>query len=189
MENKLVPFNPRHTVTPKLLSLIKDISNKIALLNTRQFPKIILAEFERHAREISAFSSTSIEGNTLGLTEVKQVLKNLPQNITNSQKEVLDYNDALVMLNGQQKKHNKPFLTLQLILAIHKIIVRELLIKGKCGVLRKEPVFVNDPFRRKTVYWPPDHQDVPFLMNELINYVKENTSKLDPIILAGIFHK
>lgn len=155
----------------------------------RQFPTVILAEFERHAREISAFSSTSIEGNTLPLTEVKQILKSLPQNITDSQKEVLNYNDALVMLNEQQKKHNKLLLNLQLMLDIHKIIVKGLLTKGKCGKLREEPVFVNDPRQHKTVYWPPDHQDVSFLMNELVNYVKENVSKIDPIVLAGIFHK
>ncbi|MBI4652056.1 Fic family protein [Candidatus Desantisbacteria bacterium] len=189
MKNSTVPFNPLYSITPNLLDSIKRISAQIALLNTRRFPKIIMAEFERHAREISAFSSTSIEGNPLPLTEVRRILKNLPHNITNSQKEVANYNDALVMLNRQLTTHQNLSLNLPLILEIHKIIMKDLLIKSKCGILRKEPVFVNDPRLQKTIYWPPDHEDVLNLMDELTGYIKQNVSKLDPIILAGIFHK
>ncbi|OGS22368.1 MAG: hypothetical protein A2252_02160 [Elusimicrobia bacterium RIFOXYA2_FULL_39_19] len=148
-----------------------------------------MVEFERHAREISAFSSTSIEGNPLPLTAVKQILKNLPQNITDSQKEVVNYNDALVMLNEQLEKQKALSMNLPLILRIHEIVVKGLLSKDKRGALRNEPVFVNDPHLRKTIYWPPDHGDVPVLMNELINFVKQNVSRLDSIVLAGIFHK
>jgi len=48
-------------------------------------------------------------------------------------------------------------------------------------------VFINNPFLRKTVYWPPNHEDVPDLMDKLVTFVKN--SDIDPIILAGIFHK
>ena len=33
--------------------------------------------------------------------------------------------------------------------------------KFRSGKFRKEPVFVNDPMRGETIYWPPDHSDVP----------------------------
>src|SRR3989339_676855 len=189
MKNKSISFDPIYSVTSKLLDFIKKISAEIAILNTRRFPEVVLAEFERHAREISAFSSTSIEGNPLPLTAVKQILKNLPKNVTDSQKEVVNYNDALVMLNKQIEKRKALSMSLPLILHIHEIVVSGLLSKGKCGALREEPVFVNDPRQRKTIYFPPDHGDVPLLMNELIDYVKQNVSKIDPIVLAGIFHK
>ena len=189
MKNKAAQFNPRYSITPKLLNLIKRISAQTALLNTRRFPKIILAGYERNAREISAFSSTSIEGNPLPLTEVKKILKNLPQNITNSQKEVVNYNDALIMLNERLSKRENLPLNLPLILEIHKNVMKGLLLKSKCGTLRAEPVFVNAPRLRKTVYRPPDSKDVPVLMNELIYYVQQNKPLIDPILLAGIFHK
>jgi Fic family protein len=189
MKHKLVHFNPAYTITPKLLDLIKKISVKTAFLNMRRLPKVVLVEFERHAREISAFSSTSIEGNPLPLTAVKQILKNKPQNITNSQKEVVNYNDALVTLNKQLEKQKALQVSLPLILRIHEIVMSGLHLKSKCGSLREEPVFVNDPSQHKTIYWPPDHGDVRLLMNELIDYVKQNVSQIDPIVLAGIFHK
>jgi Fic family protein len=48
---------------------------------------------------------------------------------------------------------------------------------------------VNDPKLRKPVYLPPDHQDVPELMDNLIKYIHDNFNEIDPLILAGIFHK
>lgn len=186
---KVDSFSPKYAVTPKLLDLLKKIAAHAAVLNTRQFPRVVLAEFERHARENSAFSSTSIEGNPLPLTEVKRILKNLPPNISNSQKEVLNYNEALIYLDQHIAQRKDLRLDLPLVLHIHRVIVKGLLPKGQSGVLRSEAVFVNDPRLRKTIYWPPDHADVAILMRELLEFVKRNISVLDPIILAGIFHK
>ncbi len=189
MKNKTITFNPRYAVTAKLLDLIKKISAQIAVLNTRRFPQVILAEFERQAREISAFSSTSIEGNPLPLTEVKKILKNLPANITNSEKEVINYNQALLMLNKLLAGNKRLVLKLPLILRIHQMVMDGLVPKYQSGALRREPVFVNDHRSRKTIYWPPDHQDVPALIDSLLSYTTQNTGQIDPIILAGIFHK
>jgi len=57
------------------------------------------------------------------------------------------------------------------------------------GKLRQEPVFVNNPKTGKTIYYPPDHQDVPELMDKLLEYIKNSKNKIDPLIVAGIFHK
>lgn len=65
----------------------------------------------------------------------------------------------------------------------------ELVSREKNGRLRNEPVFVNDPKTGKTVYLPPDHQDVPALFNDLIKFCVKNKDVLDPLIVAGIFHK
>ncbi len=188
-KNKVSPFDPRYHITPRLLELIKTIAAQIALLNNRRFSQVVLAEFERHAREISAFSSTSIEGNPLPLTEVRKILKSHPRNITDSQKEVVNYNEALIMLNEQLAAGKNVAFNLPFILRIHETIMNGLLLKGKCGSFRCEPVFVNDPRLRKTVYWPPDHGDVEALMRSLTGFVQQRKVEIDPIILAGLFHK
>ena len=61
--------------------------------------------------------------------------------------------------------------------------------KNNCGKLRQEPVFVNDPWTRQAVYLPPEQKEVPRLMDDLLFYVKKNEGMIDPLILAGIFHK
>ena len=181
-------FNPRFNITQKLLANIKQITVLIVELNNKSFPKTVLLELEKTAREVSSHSSTSIEGNPLPLTVVKKILKTKPENIRDSEQEVLNYNLALEKLNKliQFKERD---LGLNLILKIQGIVTYKLLNKAHCGKIRKEPVFVNDPRVGKTVYWPPDHQDVEQLLNELIKYISKNELKIDPLILAGIFHK
>ncbi|MFH1838112.1 MAG: Fic family protein [Candidatus Kuenenbacteria bacterium] len=183
-----ITFQPRYTITPRLLANIKRITALVVELNHRHFSKIVLLDFERKAREISAHSSTSIEGNPLPLTEVKKIMKHMPEYIRDSEREVLNYNKALVYLNTLLQQ-DKNFFNLKLILRVQKIITTNLIDKLRSGKLRQEPVFINNPQTRQTIYFPPDHQDVPQLINELLKYVNANKTKIDPLIIAGIFHK
>jgi Fic family protein len=142
---------------------------------------------ERDARIVSSFASTSIEGNPLPLTDVKIILKNKPENVKNSEQEVINYNEALVWLGNYISKVRHVFDT-DLVLRIHSKVMNKLVSSEHLGRFRIDPVFVNDPRIGQTVYWPPDTKDVINLMDDLFEYVKTNQSK-DPLILAGIFHK
>jgi len=181
-------FNPRYTISNRLLANIKRIAEIVAGLNSRIFSGVVLAELEKRAREISAFSSTSIEGNPLPLTDVKRILKNKPEHIHDSEKEVLNYNKILIELNDSINKQEQ-FFDLSLIIKIQKTVTEDLIEKHRWGKIRQEPVFVNNPKTRQTVYLPPEHSEVSELMNKLIGWTAENENKIDPLILAGIFHK
>jgi Fic family protein len=181
-------FQPKYTITSRLLANIKRITEIVTGLNSRSFSGVILAELEKKAREISAFSSTSIEGNPLPLTDVKRILKNKPEHIRDSEKEVLNYNKALIDLNDLIKK-DKQIFGLSLILKIQKTVTQDLIDEYRCGKLRQEPVFVNNPKTRQTVYLPPEHLDITELMEQLLDFVANNENKIDPLILAGVFHK
>jgi Fic family protein len=181
-------FKPKYTITDRLLANIKQISAMITELNSRSFPRAVLVEMERTAREISAYSSTSIEGNPLPLTEVKKILKNRPEVLRDTEREVINYNQALESLNRSLSK-SEIRLDIKLILSIQKKITSGLLAKYRCGRIRNEPVFINDPRTGKTVFWPPDHQDVKPLLNDLIGFIHNNRRQIDPLILAGLFHK
>jgi len=214
-------FKPKYTITNKLLENIKKVNKLVNNLNLRRFPRIVLVEMQKKAEAISTYASTSIEGNPLPLTDVKQILKTRPQNIQDSEQEVLNYNEILKEINIklerktvtvnsnlllfiQKKITNKLIPVFQsgklrtnpvfindprLILSIHKEITNQLLPDFKSGILRTEPVFVNNPIIGKTIYWPPDVKDVPILMKELIVFIKTNKHIVDPLILAGIFHR
>ncbi|MCX6733295.1 MAG: Fic family protein [Candidatus Peregrinibacteria bacterium] len=181
-------FEPKYVISERLLDNIRKITVITTELNFRKFSKVVLVEMERHAREVSAYSSTSIEGNPLPLTDVKRILKNTPQSIRDSEREVLNYNKILVYLNellssGQLK------MSIALILKIQKNITDKLLIPLQSGHFRKEPVVVHNPKIGKVVYLPPDYKDVESLMHELIDFITHSAGKIDPLILAGIFHK
>lgn len=181
-------FKPKYIISEKLLRNIRKITVIITELNFRKFPKVILAEMEKHAREVSAYSSTSIEGNPLPLTDVKRILKNTPHNIRKSEREILNYNKILIHLN-KLLSSNKVKMSANLIIKIQKGVTEKLLPQFQTGHFRKEPVVVNNPKLGKIIYLPPDHKDVEPLIHELIDFIEHNTSKIDPLILAGIFHK
>ncbi len=181
-------FTPKYTITNSLLANIKRINNLISELNDRRFSKVVLFELERAARDVSAHASTSIEGNPLPLTEVKKILKSKPAHTRESEKEVLNYNEALEYLDKKlQEEHVIP--SLDLILEIHKLVMKDLLAQQDIGVLRKRPVVVNDPRTGRTVYLPPDVNEVNSLMTDLVGFMDQKHKEIDTLILSGIFHK
>lgn len=181
-------FSPQYVITDHLLEQIKRVNTLINELNSQRFPHLILLELEKSAREISTFTSTSIEGNPLPLTDVRKILKSRPSHIRNSEKEVLNYNQALKNLNNLLKEKNLK-LSLGLILKIQKQVTAGLLPAFETGRLREKPVAVHDPRTGKVVYLPPDAKDVAPLLENLLNFVNVNKKIIDPLILAGIFHK
>jgi len=181
-------FSPAYTITDKLLANIKKISSLVVELNHQHYPHTVLVEFEKNARAISTFASTSIEGNPLPLTDVKKILRSKPANIQKSEQEVINYNQALTHLNDRIDK-GAVTLSLNFTLSIQRQITAKLIPRSFIGKLRVQPVFVNNPRTGETAYLPPDAKDVPKLMNNLITFISSNKGKIDPLILAGIFHK
>lgn len=177
-----------YTLTPHLLKQIKQVYLLLQEIGFNKISDIVLFELQAEARHLSAYSSTSIEGNPLPLTEVKRILKKRPSKIRDTEREVLQYNETLLYL--QKLVQNEEFeLNLKTILNVHEKLMEGLLPNIKLKKLRQEPVVVNDPLKRKVLYYPPDHKDVPLLLKELIGFCAQNREVLDPLILASIFHK
>lgn len=182
-------FKPRFQYTNELVHRIGKIRELIGRFNTRQFPHTVLAKLEKDARALSIYSSTSIEGNPLPLTDVKKILKSKPAYIRDSEREVLNYNNALVYLDTLIKSGNISAITNTFICNIQKMVTKDLIPKHAYGTYRQEPVFVNDPQKNQTTYWPPDHADVADLMEDLLNYIHSHLTIIDTLIVAGIFHQ
>lgn len=177
-------FNPRYTITPKLLRAIKDITVLVHELNRQVIPEVVLMHRQAEARSISTYASTSIEGNPLPLTDVKRLLKNQPAHLRHSEREVINYNDALSALDEQREL----ILDGALLLRIHAGVMDGLLPAHQTGRFRQEPVVIREPRGGDIIFLPPDHQDVPALIEELLAFVRENQG-LDPLLMAGLFHK
>ena len=114
-------FAPKYTISSELLANIKKISSLVTQLNAHTYSHIILHEFERKARDLSAHASTSIEGNPLPLTDVKALLKSRPEHIRDTQREVLNYNNALLWLEKEGRKQKQSALSHAFIHAIHEV--------------------------------------------------------------------
>lgn len=181
-------FDPKYTVSPVLLGNIRKITSLIADLGGKNFPETVTLELERKARELSSYASTSIEGNPLPLTEVKKVLKLAPRNVRNSEKEVINYNNALSYLNSLISK-DKAVFNLDLVKNVHVKVMSSLLSGKQVGNFRKEPVVINNPSTGEMIFISPDAKDVEKLMKDLVLFIQKKRNILDYLILAGIFHK
>ncbi|MBE2198692.1 MAG: Fic family protein [Anaerolinea sp.] len=179
------PFNPHYAISPHLLNLIKQIALLVHDLNQQAVPDVVFLEMQAVARAMSTYASTSIEGNPLPLTEVKRLLKQQPAQMRPSEQEVVNYNRVLSQLNQQP---DVPF-TAVLIQQIQAGVMADLLPPHQLGQWRREAVVVYDPRSQEIVYLPPNYEDVPMLMAALVAFVQENGERLDPLLLAGLFHK
>jgi Fic family protein len=180
-------FEARYKLNPNLLGNILKIKNLISQLNDQNFSELVLAKFEKDSYAISAHASTSIEGNPIPLTDVRKILKGAPAHIRDTEKEILNYNNALHYLNSALK--NGPKLSKKLICDIQATVVDGLIDKNNKGKFRQTQVVVNNPKTRQIAFIPPNAKDVLKLTDELIAYLEKEYNSTDPLILAGIFHK
>ena len=178
-------LQPIYQVSPVLLDTIKQVTILVHELNKRQVPEPRFAELRSEAMATSTYASTSIEGNPLPLTEVRRILKTEPAHLRQSEREVINYNRVLQELYQDQRQP----LTATRLLEIHSGVVQGLLPKHQTGRWRQEPVVVHEPRSGGIVYLPPDQATVPQLMDELVTFVETQRIVLDPLLLAGIFHK
>ncbi|ODS22513.1 hypothetical protein AB835_13815 [Candidatus Endobugula sertula] len=183
-------WQPQYTISNKLLLTIREIGESIGEIKAKHLSHKTLAKLELSARELSSYASTSIEGNPLPLTDVKQLLKTRKDAIRDTEREVLNYNKALQALY-QSVNQGKFTLCIKTIECVQKQVVDGLMDNpAYCGTLRQEPVIIRNPRKLdEIVFIPPDAKDMRPLMKELTTFINHHIGKIDPIILAGIFHR
>lgn len=181
---------PKYTISNKLLSTIREIGESLGELKSFHLSDQDLAKLEIEARELSSYASTSIEGNPLPLTDVKRLLKTQKEHMRDTEREVLNYNKALQSLYADVRS-GKFKLEIKTLEKIQGQVVHGLMDNpAHCGAFRKAPVIIRNPRKiDEVVFIPPDSKDLRKLTRALFKFIEDNIGKIDPIILAGIFHR
>ena len=183
-------WTPRYRISDRLLSTIREIGEAIGVIRSLPLPPKTLARLELDARGLSAYASTSIEGNPLPLTDVKRILKNKKTHARDTEKEVLNYNKALEDLHADLRSGTFR-LNIRMLEKTQKTVVTDLMDNpADCGHLRRAPVVIRNPRKPdEIVFMPPDAKDVPALTKSLMAFINDHIGTIDPIILAGLFHR
>ena len=182
-------WSPKYQINDKLLSFNRQIGERLNRLRNLNVSNQELIKLQIQARNLSTFASTSIEGNPLLLTDVRRLLKNQPKNLRDTEREIINYNEALEYLYQKVKKGGFT-LSNQEICTVQSLVVKDLMPKNDTGSYRKKPVIIRDPrIKDGIAFMPPNVEDVAKLMNQMIEFINSNLGKLDIIILASIFHK
>ena len=169
---------------------MREIGEVIGEVKSYQLTGKALARLELDARQLSTHASTSIEGNPLALTDVKRVLKSNKQHIRDTEREVLNYNQALQVLYRSVRKGTFK-LNISTLEKTQKRVVDGLMDDpADCGRLRQAPVLIRNPRKiDEVVFIPPDAKDVKGLTSELMSFINRSIGKVDLIVLAGLFHR
>lgn len=185
-----MPWHPRYTITDNLLQTIRLIGETIGRLKSVKISGKDMVLLEVQARALSSFSSTRIEGNPLSLTRVKELLKNQPAHLKNTEREITNYNQALQWIY-EAVKAGKFLLSTDTIQKVQAMVVNGLLDNpADIGAFRQHPVVIHDPKQPDSiVFMPPNYQDVQALMAELVAFMNSQQGKIDALILAGLFHR
>jgi Fic family protein len=183
-------WSPKYSISDKLLFTVREIGEAIGEIKSFSLTGKALAKLELDARELSSYASTSIEGNPLPLTDVKRLLKIKSAHIRDTEREVLNYNKALQRLYKSVRSRTFK-LNIGALEKVQAQVVDGLMENpADCGNLRQAPVVLRNPRNlEQIVFIPPDTKDVSKLIDDLTSFINKKIGKIDPVILAGLFHR
>lgn len=186
-------FVPKFTITNKILKHIGVIdASREMILNSPLIPAWE-AKFKKEALERSVHHGTHLEGNPLSLEEAQDVLDGREiiardrdvQEVINY-RNVLKFIDAIATQIGPGKAYT---LTIETILEIHRLAVERTVHSDYVGKFRARQVVVKNSKTGQVSYTPPPAAEVPFLLEDLINWINSDEAKeIHPVIKAGIIH-
>ena len=181
-------FNPRFKYTNNIVRLLTKISAaREVILSSPLIPRWEVS-LRREAIIHSAHSSTSIEGNRLSLEQVTALAQGREvMALRKDKQEVLNY---LNVLENIGKLIQGGSTLEQDILNIHRMLTKDTLDNpDECGFYRNRYVVIANRLTGEVFFRPPENEDVPGLMKDLVEWTNSGQAKeLDPIIEAGIFH-
>ena len=178
-------FEPQFTYTDKIVNYIAKIASAKEVISNAKIIPLYDTKLKQDALIRSSHYSTSIEGNPLNLDEVKTLIKNNQKPTTKAEQEVLNYFNVLNQLNNYC---DKP-ITKNTILSVHKDLTKDLLKNPEYeGKFRDTRVFIGNLHTQKINYMPPDAYKVPYLVDELLDWLNNSTDEMYPVIIAGILH-
>ncbi|MEY3351273.1 MAG: hypothetical protein RIQ50_1384 [Bacteroidota bacterium] len=169
-------MKPPYSITPRILSLIASISEKLGAINARhlQVPRTEL----RKANRIKTIQSTlQIEGNTLTMDQVTAVFNN--KRVLAPQKDILEVKNAISVYDDLLDFKAS---SLSSFLKAHSLLMMGLV--RSPGKFRSAGAGIVKG--SKLTHLAPKANMVKALMNDLFSYLKNDK---DPLIIKScVFH-
>ena len=171
----------------KLLNSIIEIEKNKTILENTKVPVELSNKFRKNTRKRSSYASNAIEGNPLSYQQAENAIESKNRHFLKPEQEIRNYYLALEYLSKELERKT-PF-SIELLLKVQKQIVFGES-KDKIGLRGPMPpgvlFAVYDSNTGNPEYIPPEYNDIPKLLEELVNYI--NNSDDHPIIKAAILH-
>ncbi len=169
-------MKPPYDLTPKILKLIRSISEKIGEVNanylSRQSPQL-----RKQNRIKTIHSSLQIEGNTLTEEQITALIEN--KRVVGPQKDIVEVLNAIKVYDKLDQYY---FLSEKSFLKAHQKLMTGLI--TDTGKYRKQGVGIVKGTKVKHV--APSFKNVPYLMKDLFKYLKDSDELT--LIKSCVFH-
>ncbi len=177
------------------VTLTNDILKKISIIDENRFsfktieiPQITKNKLRKNSKKKSSYASNKIEGNPLTEAQANDAMESdAHKHFLKPEQEVRNYFLALNLLE-EKLKAKEPF-SKKLLLEVQAMVEKGAS-KEKIGLRGEMPpgvlFAVYDSETGIPEYIPPEHTDIPTLLDELVEYV--NTTDDHPLIIAAIIH-
>ncbi|MGL4908910.1 MAG: Fic family protein [Bacteroidales bacterium] len=169
-------MEPPYKITPEILKLITSISEKIGEINAKYLDKQN-PQLRKQNKIKTIHSSLQIEGNTLTEEQITAIVEN--KRIIGPQKDIIEVKNAIEVYN---KISDLKYYSEKSLLSAHKRLLHGLV--ENPGNYRKKGVGIAKG--DVIAHIAPDHENVPILMRELFEYLK-NEDEI-PLIKSCVFH-
>ncbi|MFM7447471.1 MAG: Fic family protein [Leptolyngbyaceae cyanobacterium] len=179
-------FAPRFTCSNNLIKNIGVIEAARAVVDVLPLPPDTTLRLRHDALQRSTRNSTQIEGNPLDEAAMQQAIAQGERQGSDAEQEVRNYWRALDRV--EEFSETQSLITEAFIQELHRIvIVRGRGRRGSRSQYRVTECPVVDSLTRRIDYAPPEPQDVPVLMSELVSWLASPAAtELSTPIRAGI---
>lgn len=169
-------MKPPYEITSSILKYISSISEKIGEVNAKYLVKTN-PSLRKQNQIKTIHSSLSIEGNTLSEEQITAIIEN--KRVVGPEKDIIEVLNALeVYKNIKILKHHSE----NDFLNAHKMLMKNLI--ENPGKYRTKGVGIVKG--SKVEHVAPPHENVPFLMKDLFQYLKDKTEL--SLIKSCVFH-
>jgi Fic family protein len=169
-------YSPPHTLTPKILRLLSEISEQVGLYTASQSAKLT-PRLRRLNRIRTIQASLAIEANTLTIEQVTAILEG--KRVLGPPREIQEVRNAIKAYEASEvwsatSQHD--------LLAAHGLLMTGL--ADDAGKFRRGDVGIYRGDQR--VHMPPQAHRVPALMDDLLGWLK--VTDTHPLVASCVFH-
>ncbi len=206
-----MPYDPKYSITNQILKNVGTIDAARQVITSAPLVPAWEKRFQTEARNKIIHHGTHLEGNDLNLNEVEEILDPLssgsdlegraqPLDSTAGRSdpmgtsvvardrdiaEIINYRavmDYLDTLSGVT-------LSRHILMEMHRLTVKGLLPAEESGAYRTVKVVIRNTETREISFRPPGPLDVPFLVDELFEWLSSKEGlDVHPLLRAGILH-
>jgi len=181
-------YAPKYTISNIILKNVGQIEAAKEVIENAPLVPSFEKQFQTDAIALMVHHGTHIEGNDLNLTQTKKILEG--ESVlarARDIQEVINYRNVVGLLD--EFAYRRGGYDVEMIKDIQRTSVDKIVQEDKLGVFRRSQVIIKNEDTQEVILRPPPFVEVPYLMEDFINFLNSPDAKdIHPILLAGIVH-